>query len=351
MRPDAPAAAPPPLWDPSWASDPGVVLAPVLARLPHQAAASAALLLVAGLLLARGLGDLRSRALLLLALAAEGLTHARFHLPRAPSEWYDRPSPLVAAAARIPGRVFERTGKDVDAVRRGLAGPLPADERYALSLAQVSQGWSLAGAPARPPLRRTTPTPTGATRSSTASPATSSRAREWPARLKWLRAAGVGSVIASDVPPGLPGLVPLFTEGRFGPAATLFRLADPLPGVRRLSRVRGSTSVSEAVAIVDGAVLRPGDRRRRGGTPAGRDRRPRRRPRGRAPASSPRAPTLSSSRRAGPAPPSSSSTAPSRRASRATVNGREATVYAAQLHLVGVAVPAGAARVEVLLAP
>ncbi|HNQ14285.1 MAG TPA: hypothetical protein PKM58_01895, partial [Pyrinomonadaceae bacterium] len=46
-------------------SDPDVVLAPVLARIPQQAASSAALLLVAGLLLARGLGDLRSRALLL----------------------------------------------------------------------------------------------------------------------------------------------------------------------------------------------------------------------------------------------------------------------------------------------
>ena len=114
------------LWDPSWASDPGVVLAPVLARLPHQAAAAAALLLALGLLLSRGLGDLRGRALLLLALAAEGLTHARFHLPRAPSEWYDRPSPLVAAAARLPGRVFERTGKDVDAVRRGAISAAPA---------------------------------------------------------------------------------------------------------------------------------------------------------------------------------------------------------------------------------
>jgi len=36
---------------------------------------------------------------------------------------------------------------------------------------------------------------------------------------------------------------------------------------------------------------------------------------------------------------------------RAKVNGTEATVFAAQLHLVGVAVPAGGARVEILLAP
>ncbi|HYN40407.1 MAG TPA: hypothetical protein VE129_01420, partial [Thermoanaerobaculia bacterium] len=36
---------------------------------------------------------------------------------------------------------------------------------------------------------------------------------------------------------------------------------------------------------------------------------------------------------------------------RATVNGRNGTVYATQIHLVGVAVPAGKARVEILLAP
>ena len=33
------------------------------------------------------------------------------------------------------------------------------------------------------------------------------------------------------------------------------------------------------------------------------------------------------------------------------MNGRDGTVYATQIHLVGVAVPAGKARVEILLAP
>ncbi len=187
------------LWDPAWASDPALVLGPVLERLPRQAAASAALLLVAGLLLARGLATLHGRALLLLALAAEGLTHARFHLPRAPSEWYDRPSPLVAAASRIPGRVFERTGKDVDAVRRGLAGPVPADERYALSLAQVTQGWALAGAPHG--LRYAwDPDPDGSYTLLDRLSRDVVTGHDWPGRLNWLRAAGVGSAIAGDAP-------------------------------------------------------------------------------------------------------------------------------------------------------
>jgi hypothetical protein len=336
-------------WDPAWVSDSAVVLAPILARLPHQAAASAALLLVAGLLLARGLGDLRGRALLLLALAAEGLTHARFHLPRAPSEWYDRPSPLVAAAARIPGRVFERTGKDVDAVRRGLAGPVPTDERHALNLAQVSQGWSLVGAPHGLSYAYD-PDPDGSYTLLDRFARNVITGREWPARLKWLRGAGVGSVIAGDVPPGLPGLVPVFTEGRFGPPATLFRLSDPLPGIRRLSRVRGSSSVDEAVAIVDTPSFEPAT----DGVVAGR-----------APAgtNAPDADPAAVARLVATGPDAvvveTSGSRPGlllldrsfTPGVTAKANGRDATVYATQIHLVGVAVPPGTSRVEILLAP
>ena len=347
VRPDLPRRLLLSLWDPAWASDPGTVLAPVLARLPQQTAAAAALLLAAGLLLARGVSDLRGRALLLLALSAEGLSHARFHLPRAPSDWYDRPSPLVAAAARIPGRVYERTGKDVDAVRRGLSGPLAADERHALPLAQVTQGWALVGAPHG--LRYAwDPDPDGSYTLLDRIARDVVTGRSWPARVKWLRAAGVGSVIASDVPAGLPGLVPVFTEGRFGPAATLFRLAEPLPGVRRLSRVRGSASVSEAVALVDAPAFDPAtDGVVAGRPPAGTD----------LPDADPRA----AARVAFDGPDALVVETDGARPGlllvdrsftprvHATANGREALVYATQLHLVGVAVPAGRSRVEVAL--
>ncbi len=347
-RPEVPQRLLLSLWNTSWASDPAVVLAPVLARLPRQAASAAALLLVAGLLLARGLGELRGRALLLVALAAEGLTHARFHLPRAPSEWYDRPSPLAAAAARIPGRVFERTGKDVDAVRRGLAGPVPADERYALPLAQVSQGWSLVGAPLG--LRYAwDPDPDGSYTLLDRFARNVVTSHEWPARLKWLRAAGVGSVIAGDVPPGLPGLVPVFTEGRFGPPATLFRLADPLAGTRRLSRVRGSADVTEAVAVFDAASFDPAtDAVVAGRPPAGTD----------VPDADPSAVARVVAEGASGLVVETNGTRPGlllvdrsfTPRVRATVNGRDATVFAAQLHLVGVPLPPGTSRVEVLLA-
>ena len=346
-RPDLPARLLATLWDPAWASDPKVVLEPVLARVPRQAAAAGALLLVAGLLVARGLRETRSRALLFLALAAEGLAHARFHLPRAPSEWYDRPSPLVFAAARVPGRVYERTGKDVDAVRRGLAGPVPADERYALALAQVTQGWSLGGAPHG--LRYAwDQDPDGSYTLLDRFGRDVVNGHPWPLRLKWLRAAGVGAVIASDVPPGLEGLAPVTVEGRYGPPATLFRVVDRLPGVRRLSRVRGSASVTEAVAAVDAPSFDPAtDGVVAGRPPAGTDAaEPDPGARARLLAEGPDALAVETDgSRPGLLLVDRSFTP----RVAATVNGKPAVVYATQLHLVGVAVPPGPARVEITL--
>jgi hypothetical protein len=260
-----------------------------------------------------------------------------------------KPSPLVAAAARIPGRVFERTGKDVDAVRRGLAGPQPANEKYALPLAQVTQGWALAGAPHG--LRYAwDPDPDGSYTLLDRYARNVVTGKEWPARLKWLRAAGVGSVIASDLPPGLSGLVPVHTEGRYGPPATLFRLAEPLPGVRRLSRVRGSGSISEAVTVVDDPAFDPATDAVVAGRPpegtGGDD-----------------ADSAAQARIVVEGPDGlvveTGGTRPGlllvdrsfTPRVRATVDGRQVAVYAAQIHLVGVPVPAGTARVEVLLAP
>ncbi|HQR46247.1 MAG TPA: hypothetical protein PK598_09560, partial [Thermoanaerobaculia bacterium] len=109
-------------WDPAWVADPGVVLAPTLRRLPVQAAFAAAALFVLALLVRRTAADARARLFLLVAVGAELLLPARGLLPRVPAEWFARPFPLVARAAAIPGRVFERAAKDLDPVRRGLLG-------------------------------------------------------------------------------------------------------------------------------------------------------------------------------------------------------------------------------------
>ncbi|HSB35253.1 MAG TPA: hypothetical protein VLH41_00145, partial [Thermoanaerobaculia bacterium] len=83
------------------------------------------------------------------------------------------------------------------------------------------------------------------------------KSREWPRRLKWLRSAGVGSVIADDVPPDLAGLMPVFTDGLYGIPATLFRVTDPLPGLRRCTRVVPVDSVTQAVSVFEVPAFDP----------------------------------------------------------------------------------------------
>ena len=69
--------------------------------------------------------------------------------------------------------------------------------------------------------------------------------------MKWLRAAAVTSVIASDVPADTPGLAPVLVEASVGVPVTLWKLTAPLPGVRRSSRVVPAGSVSETVAVFE----------------------------------------------------------------------------------------------------
>ncbi|MEO8586601.1 MAG: hypothetical protein ABI584_10610, partial [Acidobacteriota bacterium] len=59
------------------------------------------------------------------------------------------------------------------------------------------------------------------------------------------------SVIASDVPADTPGLLPVFVEASAGVPVTLWRLTAPLPGVRRSSRIVASGSISETVTAFE----------------------------------------------------------------------------------------------------
>ena len=243
-------------WDPAWAGDPAVVLAPTLRRLPVQAAFAAAALFVLALLVRRTAEDVRARLFLLVAIGAELLLPARGLLPRVPSEWFARPFPLVARAAAIPGRVFERTDKDVDPVRRGLFGVAPAGDLTDVARAQLRQGWALTAAPWG--IRYAyDPDPDGSYSYLDRMARDLLSVRDWPGRLRWLRSAGVGSVIASDVPPGTPGLAPVFVDGEAGIPATLFRLTDPLPGLRRCPRVLASDSITRTVLLFESAAFDP----------------------------------------------------------------------------------------------
>jgi hypothetical protein len=334
-------------WDPAWASDPAVVLGPVLRRLPAQAAVAAAALLLLALLLRRSAEDSRARFLMLVAVGAELLLPARGLLPRIPAEWLAHPFPLVNRAAAIPGRVFERTGKDLDPVRRGLLGVAPTDDLTSVARAQLRQGWALTAAPWG--LRYAfDPDPDGSYSYLDRIARDVLSRRDWPEKLKWLRSAGVGSVIASDVPPGTPGLVPVFVEGEAGIPATLFRLTDPLPGVRRCPHVLASDSVTRAVRLFENpsfdpavAVVVAG----RGAEALAADRDD---PAARARVMA-EAPDILVLETSGTTPAVLHVDRTFTPRVRATVNQRPVEPVVANLHLVGVPVPAGMSQVVVEL--
>ena len=336
-------------WDPAWSSDPRIVLAPVVQRLPGQAALAGAGLIILALLLLRGAGDPRGGFILLGATALSLLAGAPRTIPRVPSSLYETPSPLVARAAALSGRVFERASKDFDAVRRGLAGRIEGDDLVDLVSAQVRQGWALSGAP-HGLAYAWDPDPDGSYTILTRYAYDVLRQRSWDRRVKWLRAAAVRSVIASDVPPDTPGLAPVFVEASVGVPVTLWRLTDPLPGVRRLSRVVPAGSVSETVAAFEREDFDPKTDVVVYGKAAA------------ALASPDRDPTAAArvledgpdrvvveTSGARPAVLHVDRSFTPRVA--ASVNGRAVTPLAADLHLIGVPVPAGPARVVVDLAP
>ncbi|HEX7617061.1 MAG TPA: hypothetical protein VF554_17505 [Thermoanaerobaculia bacterium] len=336
-------------WDSSWLSDPRVVLAPIVQRLPGQAALAAAGLIVLALLLLRGIGDARGALFLFGATALSLLAGAPRTIPRVPSALYDTPSPLVTRAAALGGRVFERAAKDFDAVRRGLSGRLESDDLLDIVSAQVRQGWALAGAP-HGLAYAWDPDPDGSYTILTRYAYDVLRQRSWDRRVKWLRAGAVRSVIASDVPADTPGLLPVFVEASAGVPVTLWRLTAPLPGVRRTGRVVASSSISDTVTKFERDDFEPAT----DVVVYGRA-----------------AETLASSERDSSAVARVTEESPDRLVIEtsgarpavlhvdrsftprviAHVDGRPVTPLVADLHLIGIPVPAGLSRVVVDLAP
>ncbi len=336
------------LWDPAWRSPAEVVLGPVLARIPAEAALAAAGLAVVGLLLVRGAADARGGALLLAATAVSLVAFAPAVIPRAPSSWYDAPSPLVARAAALGGRVYERAGKDVDAVRRGAAGRVESGGILDVASAQTRQGWAITGAP-HGLLYAWDQDPDGSYTILNRYAGDVVKQRPWERKMKWLRAAGVRSVIAFDVPPETPGLAPVFVDGSAGVPVTLWRVTEPLPGLRRAGRVVLADTIQETVAAFEDAGFDPAtdvvvhakdrslasDARDAGGSARlaedGADR------------------VVVETEGAARAILRLDRSFTDR--VTATVDGKPAPVYAADLNLVGIPVPKGRSRVVVDLAP
>jgi hypothetical protein len=337
------------LWNPAWASPPAVVLAPVLDRIPSEAALAGAGLAVLGLLLARGAADARGGMLLLAAGAVSLLAYTPAAIPRVPAAFFAAPSPLVARAALLGGRVFERAGKDFDAVRRGALGRVETGDILDLARAQALQGWALSGAPHG--LKYAwDPDPDGSYTILNRYASDVVKQRTWEKRVKWLRAAGVRAVIAADVPPETRGLAPVYVEGSAGVPVTLWRVVEPLPGVRRAGRVVVADSIDATVAAFedagfdpatdvvvhakDAAAVASSERDASADVTVTED-------------GADRLVVETAGARAGILRVDRSFTP----RATATVNGTTATVYAADLHLIGVPVPAGKSRVVVDLAP
>lgn len=243
-------------WDPTWRSDPGVVLAPIAARLPLQAAFGAGLLAALALFVSKGGVSPRVRALLLVATAADLLAAGRSLLPRVPASLLAKPSPLVGLARSLGGRVYEAVPKDTDAVRRGLYGRYPSDDFQSSARARLAQGWSIAGAAFG--LRYAfDPSPDMSYSIRTRVATDVVALRDGPLKLKWLRASGVHAILAGTLPDGLEGVEPVATFAEIGVPTTLYRVASPLPGTRRASRVFAAATVEEEVARFERADFDP----------------------------------------------------------------------------------------------
>jgi hypothetical protein len=337
------------IWDPSWTSSPDAVLPPVLRRLPVQAALAAAALLLLAILVRRTAEDPRARLFLLVAVGAELLLPAGRLLPRIPSAWFETTYPLVERAAALPGRVFERAPKDLDPVRRGLFGVAFADDLTDVARAQLRQGWAQAGAP-HGVRYAYDPDPDGSYSYLDRMAQGVLSVRDWRGRLKWLRSAGVGSVIAGDVPSGTPGLAPVYTDGEAGIPATLFRLTDPLPGVRRCPRVLAADSVTRTVVLFEDASFDPRSSVVIAGREAASLAADREDPlaRARVVADTPEVLVVETS---GGAPAVLHVDRTYTPLVRATVNQRPVAPLVANLHLIGIPVPAGTSQVVVEFAP
>jgi hypothetical protein len=336
-------------WDPAWQSPPSIVLAPMVHRLSPQAALVAGLCLFLSWAIRNGPLSSAGR-MAFLVLAGLELFIATFRIvPRVPAEWYVAPSPLVEKAAALGGRIFERTGKDIDTVRRGVLGKAPVDSISSVTLAQLLQGWSQTGAPYG--IRYAyDQDPDGSYSLLDRMARDMLVSRSWDVRLKWLRSAGVRGVIAHDVGEGLSGVSLVVREDRAGIPTALYRIENPLPGVRRISSADGSRSVDEAVRNFEREEFDPEFMAVVSGSPPEGLRGTERDPSAVVTAVEERPDSMrvkTSGNRIGLLHVDRTFT-PS---VRALVNGQKADVRVVNIHLTGVVVPAGNSTVELFFAP
>jgi hypothetical protein len=233
-------------WDGRWRGDPDLVLASWPSMAVERLLGISALLLVLFFWIAR-----RPRpwmqAVLILAAITDLAVSGRSLLPTiAPTTRAS--SPITQEVRRIGGRVFERAFKDLDVPLYGLLGTYPEDHVRSLALAQARQAWALGGAAAG--LRYAYDS--SADGSYTWRNQMVARWLDdapWPLKVKWLRSAGVATVIASNVREPLPGLRVVLRHAAVGVPVTLYAVESRLPELRAPSTVRWAGTPEAAMLL------------------------------------------------------------------------------------------------------
>lgn len=323
-------------WDSSWVADPHAVLEPIVSALPARLLAVAVILILVTWALLRQRGTLHIAALQLLCVT-EGISLASVLLPTVSADNYRVRSPLVRAAVALHGRIYERAGKDLEGVRLGVAGSYASDDVRSLAAAQARQGWSLSGAAAG--MRYAfDKTPDGSYTER------NERVRElvdeipWDRRVAFLRSEGVVGIIS---PPFLspPRTVrEVVTDRAIGVPCALYAITGALPEVRRVDRAIIANTEAEAIAALGRPSFDPMN------TIVVEPR-----------AAAAQLPVLDVGRSDTSSVVTSSAKPGWLFLARtfvghmnATVNGRRAPVYPANVHAIAIPVPAGNAEVEIV---
>jgi hypothetical protein len=245
------------LWDAAWRSSPDEVLRPILTSLAARCVVVAAVTFCCLIWVGRRRGAAGHIAVILLVVS-DSLATVRSLMPTVNLAVYERRSPLVMAAQSLHGRIYERTEKDLTPVVFGLRGRYAADDVRELAAVQARQAWPLAGVAFG--LRYAyDQCPDGSYTARNQIMEDLVSGADWPRRIKWLRAAGVAGVISSNVPPDTPGLRIVYREpaSSTGIPTALYEVAARLPEVRRIRNAVRVRTPAEAVRVFESAGFDP----------------------------------------------------------------------------------------------
>jgi hypothetical protein len=235
------------LWDPLWRGDIDAVLASWPSMVVARLFGVGAVLITLFFWTARQ-PRLWMHTLLILVLVADLTICGRHLLPTIAPQDLGEISTITWTARQTGGRVFERVFKDLDVPLYGLFGAYPEDHVRSLALAQRRQAWALSGA--ADGLRYAYDSSVdGSYTWRNQIVAQWIDSVPWPLKVKWLRAVGVTTVIASNVTEPLPGLRPVLRDAGLGVPITLYAIEPRLGELRAPRNIRWVNTPEEAFSL------------------------------------------------------------------------------------------------------